>query len=319
MIRLMNDPSPVVDTRQMQDGPLVSVLIPVYNAAGFLRETLESALSQSYRNLEVIVNDDGSTDDSPAIIAAFGNRLRTTVTRRAGIAGARNAMLKVAHGKYVALLDHDDLFLPEKTAMQVAIMEANPQVAVCHTATECFDAWTGDGPIPDERRRRIDGACFDKLLQSNGIVPCSAMIRRSALPPDGFDEAIFGVDDYKLFLRILFRHEAHYVKALTARYRRHESQTSGSQGRNLQLFGCRAKLEVLDEFKDEIPADQLKTWRGEALEQLEHFTLSHYWRKEWTFARAGFEALRNHGGAVPLRRRLRAWVGQALAGKQRVK
>ena len=113
--------------------PLVSVVIPSYNCGGVIGDTLESVLAQDYPALEVIVVDDGSTDDTCDVVARYGDRVTLLQQRNAGAAVARNAGIRCARGDYVALLDADDLWLPGKLSIQVDHLEGNPQVGTCCT------------------------------------------------------------------------------------------------------------------------------------------------------------------------------------------
>src|SRR5512143_4014499 len=117
----------------MSSEPLVSVVMPVYNGARYLRQALESALNQTYRPLEIIVVDDGSTDETSAILAEFGSRIRAIRQKNPGSAAARNAALQAAHGEIIAFLDADDLWLPQKLEVQVAYLRAHPDVELVAT------------------------------------------------------------------------------------------------------------------------------------------------------------------------------------------
>src|SRR5688572_33231336 len=100
--------------------PTVSVVIPAYNAAAFIRETIDSALAQTYRDFEVIVVNDGSTDDTMARLREFGSRIRVHEQSNSGVATARNSGVKIATGSWIAFLDSDDLWMPQKLERQLA-------------------------------------------------------------------------------------------------------------------------------------------------------------------------------------------------------
>ena len=103
----------------MSDAPLVSVILPVYNGARFLAESLESAVAQTYPQIEIVMMDDGSKDESASIGQAFP-RVLYFYQENGGIAAARNAAIALAHGELLAFLDHDDLWAPNKIELQVA-------------------------------------------------------------------------------------------------------------------------------------------------------------------------------------------------------
>lgn len=111
----------------MASGELVSVVIPAYNAAKLLPETLEGALSQSHENCEIILVDDGSTDDTAAVVAPYLQRIRFIQRDHAGIGPTRNAGIEAAKGDYIAFLDADDIWLPDKVAIQLDTAKRNPE------------------------------------------------------------------------------------------------------------------------------------------------------------------------------------------------
>ena len=115
--------------------PTVSVIIPAYNRADLIGETLESVFAQTYRDYEIIVVDDGSTDNTKEVLAslAAAGKLRYTYQENAGLPAARNTGIRLAVGKYVAFLDSDDLFAPDKLEKQVAVFEANLDAMLVHS------------------------------------------------------------------------------------------------------------------------------------------------------------------------------------------
>ena len=121
--------------------PIVSVVIPTYNRWPLVAEAIESVLSQTYRDFELIVVDDGSTDGTAGEIAKFGSRLRLLRQPNRGVSAARNLAFGEARGRYLAFLDSDDLWRPKKLAIQTAFMERNPSVAICQTA----EIWIRNG------------------------------------------------------------------------------------------------------------------------------------------------------------------------------
>lgn len=187
--------------------PRVSVVIPAYNAAGCIRRAVESVFAQTYRDLELLVVDDGSTDATRAVLIGYGNRLTLLTQANSGPAAARNRGLAQARGDYVAFLDADDYWLPEKLARQVALLDAQPAIGFCSTATTVVDRvgnpageWAcqiGAGPLPD-------------ILFMHGTVisgSTSGVLARLPLIEalDGFDEALRGFEDPDLWIRLSAR------------------------------------------------------------------------------------------------------------------
>ena len=128
---------------------LISCIVPVYNGERYLGETLDSVIAQTHRPIEVIAVDDGSTDGSSEIIRGYGDRVRVVRQPNTGESAARNAGLEAAHGELVAFLDADDLWLPEKLALQLARLAARPELDISLTRFRNF--WVPE--LADEERR----------------------------------------------------------------------------------------------------------------------------------------------------------------------
>jgi glycosyltransferase involved in cell wall biosynthesis len=188
--------------------PLVSVVVPVYNGANYLRHALDSALGQTYRPLQVVAIDDGSTDASWDILASYGSRVRSLRQVNAGVAEARNAAIRACDGELIAFLDQDDWWLPEKVEKQVALFRSEERLGLVHTGIlqygEAAGALVAD-VYDTSRSHLLEGDCYEQLLLGNGVYNSSVMIRRSVLASAGmFDAEIPGntVQDYDLWLRV---------------------------------------------------------------------------------------------------------------------
>jgi glycosyltransferase involved in cell wall biosynthesis len=125
---------------------LVSVILGAYDIAPLLQQTLDSVLAQRHVQLEIIVVDDGSTDGTGAVLESYGDRIRAVTQANGGVAAARNTGLKHARGEFIALMDHDDLCMPERLAVQMACLRALPQVSLCCSE---FSGFSEEGPIAD--------------------------------------------------------------------------------------------------------------------------------------------------------------------------
>jgi glycosyltransferase involved in cell wall biosynthesis len=133
--------------------PVISCIVPVYNGERYLAETLNSIVGQTYRPLEIIVVDDGSTDGSARIAEAFGPRVQYCWQENAGEAAARNGGLGMAQTEFVAFLDADDLWRPEKLARQIAQFQEKPEIDLCFTSFENF--WIPELAAEEQRYRGI--------------------------------------------------------------------------------------------------------------------------------------------------------------------
>jgi len=166
----------------MSDEPTVSVVIPAYNAERYIGETLESVLAQTYRDFEVVVVDDGSTDGTREIVRGYGEPVRLVEQPNSGPAAARNRGVREARGEFIAFIDADDLWLPEKLALQVPLFD-DEEVGLVSCRVQLVD---GSGrPHPTYEREKVSGWAFEKLLEGNFIGTSTVVARREALEGAG--------------------------------------------------------------------------------------------------------------------------------------
>lgn len=203
---------------------LISVIIPAYNAEKYLREALDSALAQTHPQTEVVVVDDGSTDGTPEILKAYGSRI--TIVRQAnrGVATACNAGVAAAMGKWIAFLDADDVWLPNKLALQ---LERCRHLAISHTDSVCF----GDALSCEVRRSSFEppyaGNVLRHLLVRNFITKSTVMMLREVfIKYDGFDASYAAVEDWPFFLKVCAEYELGYLPEALVRYRVHRKSKS---------------------------------------------------------------------------------------------
>ena len=174
---------------------LVSCIVPVFNGERYLAEALDSILKQSYWPLEIIVVDDGSTDTTPAVAACYGDRIRYVRQDNAGAPAARNLGLRLAGGEFLAFLDSDDLWHPEKLERQMRRFEARPELDLCVTYLQNF--WIAE--LKNEENR-FKGHRLSQPLP--GYVTQTLLARRSAFYRVGwFDESLKVGDPADWFLR----------------------------------------------------------------------------------------------------------------------
>ena len=213
-------------------GKLVSVVIPAYNAARFLGEAIDSVLKQSYPDFEVIVVDDGSTDDTPSVLGSYANQIRVVRQENQGLSAARNAGIALARGEYIAFLDADDVWLGRKLELQVEALAEYPQASLIHTGAMKWDVGSGaESPFAKDAHL-YQGACFNALIDHCSICVSSVMVRRNALNENGvFDPEIRRptTQDYDLWLRLAMKGTFAYVDAPLVKYRVHESNASSSK------------------------------------------------------------------------------------------
>ena len=175
---------------------LISCIVPVFNGERYLREALDSILAQTYRPLELLVVDDGSTDGTAAVVASYGEQIRYLSQPNAGPAAARNLGLQAAIGEFIAFLDHDDLWHPEKLARQMARFQARPDLDVCVTHVQNF--W-----IPELGEEAARSREHHRLAQAvPGYSTVTLLARRTLFETVGrFNPALQHGDSTEWFLR----------------------------------------------------------------------------------------------------------------------
>jgi glycosyltransferase involved in cell wall biosynthesis len=184
--------------------PTVSVVIPAYNVAWCVRKAIDSVLAQDWRDLEIIVVDDGSTDDTATVLAGYGDAIRVVAQPNGGMSNARNAGIRAARGEFIAFLDADDWWLPTKLSRQVRLMRDQPEVGFCscaarveHMDGSLANLWGCPGP---------QASMLAYLFQGGASVPgsCSAVLARRELviAAGAFDESLRGAEDPDLWIRL---------------------------------------------------------------------------------------------------------------------
>jgi glycosyltransferase involved in cell wall biosynthesis len=202
----------------------VSIVIPAYNAAKYLRETLDSALNQTYRDAEVIVVDDGSTDETPRILEQYGDRIQVLRQENHGRAAACNTGARAARGEWIAFLDADDIWLPDKLQRQVSECS---QYAISHTNSFFFGEYFKDDVLKTSVTPQYGGWVLDRLLVGNFVTCSSVMMRREVYHYyGGFDTTFRYAEDWPLWLKVCAEHELGYVERPLVRYRVHEASKS---------------------------------------------------------------------------------------------
>jgi glycosyltransferase involved in cell wall biosynthesis len=190
--------------------PLVSVILPTYNRDVFISRAIESVLSQTYPAFELIVVNDGSTDNTACVLNSYGERINVIHRDNGGVSAARNSGIRCAAGDYIALLDSDDYWLPEKLAEQTAFFQSEPDALICQTE----EIWIRNGKRvnPKKRHQKFSGMIFEKSLPLCLVSPSAVMIRKSLFDEVGlFDETLPACEDYDLWLRISWKYPVYLI------------------------------------------------------------------------------------------------------------
>lgn len=208
--------------------PAVSVILPTYNRAGFILGAVESVLQQTCSDLELIVVVDGSTDQTASLLQSLSDpRLVVIVQSNAGRSAARNNGLKAAQGKYIALLDDDDLFLPEKLAIQAGYLDSHPDVDLVGSGSRLIDAQGQPFGLlqPWQEQSNLD---LLTCLYSCPLIPCGVIFRKSSLDrlDVWFDPVMPPSEDKDFFVRLIASGaKVAWVKELVASYRVHPNNS----------------------------------------------------------------------------------------------
>jgi glycosyltransferase involved in cell wall biosynthesis len=209
--------------------PKVSVIIPAYNHAAYVRQCVDSVLAQTYQDLEIVVVDDGSTDGTFEILREYGTKIQLHRQENGGTQKARNKAVELASGDYIALLDSDDAWLPTKLQRQIPAFSSTPTPGVVYSLAYVIDS--SGSVLPN--RGRIGAPisnperCLEELILQPRIPALTAVIRRSCLDEVGtFDESLVGAGDGDLWLRIAAKWPVVCIPEPLALYRVHQYNTT---------------------------------------------------------------------------------------------
>ena len=286
----------------MEHLPKVSVIIPVYNREKFIRETVESVLTQTYPRIEVVAVDDGSTDGSRAILESFGDRIRLLehpgrINR--GQSAAINVGLRATQGEYVAIIDSDDVWAPIKIARQVAVIHGSDYGLVYCNGDYIDENGKLLNRIFNEHHRE-NNRPEEVLLNCYFNVPSSSLIRRTAMEAAGeFDESLRSAQDHDMAIRLAEVTKLYYLAEPLWYYRRHPDTQSGRHADRRWLLG----FVILDKAYKRYPYSlRIRNKRRAVL----HFRLGQCYLETKQYLRATFHFML--AGLLDLSRALRVCV-----------
>lgn len=235
--------TPGASGQQRPPIPRVSVIVPTFNRGWILTEAVDSVLAQTRADFELIVVDDGSTDDTRRRLEPYGDRIIYVNQPNRGVSAARNTGWRHARGDLIALLDSDDLWQPGKLERQLAFFETHPTARICQTE----ETWIRNGRRvnPRRRHRKPSGWIFEPSLALCLVSPSAVMLRRELLAETGgFDESLPACEDYDLWLRISLRCPVHLIDApLVVKRGGHDDQLSAAPG--LDRYRIRSLDKIL--------------------------------------------------------------------------
>lgn len=204
--------------------PKVSVIIPTYNRARYICRAINSVLNQTFTDYEIIIVDDGSTDNTREVLAQYGNRIVYLSQSNKGISASRNRGISAAQGEYIAFLDSDDEWLPEKLTIQVDMLDKNERLGLACSRMLILDS---DGKQRGYKPEERTGRNFRELIEIGGDLPTSTvMTRKACFDKVGvFDETLPPMEDFEMWVRIASRYDIYMMpEKVLAYYYTHDHQ-----------------------------------------------------------------------------------------------
>lgn len=218
--------------------PTISVIIPTYNGARYIRQAIDSVLAQSYSDYEIIVVDDGSTDNTAEILWPYGDRITYLYQSNQKLPTARNNGITASKGKYLAFLDSDDLFLPDKLEVQARYLDERPDVGLVASGWQYID---DDGWILSTSEPQEDRPITLETILFGGLAPVHAVLLRREWfgRVGGFDPQFAYCEDMDLWYRLaLAGCPMVWVEAIVCQYRIHTDNMSRSPGIHFNYYRC---------------------------------------------------------------------------------
>jgi glycosyltransferase involved in cell wall biosynthesis len=243
--------------------PLVSIIIPAYNVESYIKNAIESALNQTYKNIEIIVVDDGSTDNTKKIIEPYfkSGKIKYIYQHNKGLSSARNTGIKTAQGEYVALLDSDDEFLPEKIEKQVGFLEARPDCDICYCDIWHFQESSPDQLLKINYKYYSGKEVFKNLLKKNFINPLSVVFRRKVFDKFGyFNENYRRSEDWEYWLGSSYRGTIFcFLPEILAKHRL--GMATHLQDFKSEPIMWKTTLKIFKDLEEKMPAEEKKKYK----------------------------------------------------------
>lgn len=214
--------------------PEISIIIPVYNGKKFIAEAINSVLRQTHKDYEIIVVDDGSTDDSGKVLEQFGDKIRYFYQQNKGISSARNMAIKEAKGEYIALLDQDDVWYPRRLEKQIEVFKIKPDTGMVYSTCYCINEKNEILYKLPYNHKLCSGWVFKDLIFETFIPVPTVLIKKSVLDEVGFfNEKYSYAEESELFLRISRLYKIECIDEPLAAYRIHCQNLSRNKEKNL--------------------------------------------------------------------------------------
>lgn len=246
--------------------PRVSVLIPSFNHCRYIEVCIDSVLAQTFSDIEIVVVDDGSTDGSIDILRGYGDQIILIEQANRGTQAARNTAITASSGELLALLDSDDVWLPNKLERQIAELDRHPTAGLVYSFAYRVDEQgerISGGPCIGEALR-TDRPILSQMILDDPVPALTAVFRRSCLDAlGGFDESLFGSADWDLWLRIAADWDVISVPEPLALYREHDLNTTKVLFNNKKMYleRCALVARTIERYPDKLSeADHHLAW-----------------------------------------------------------
>lgn len=208
------------------NNPIVSVIIPTFNYGKFIGEAIRSVFDQTLKDFEIVVVDDGSTDNTKEIVESFGAKVRYFHQPQQGPASARNKGIRESRGEFVAFLDADDIWLPTKLEKQVNLFARNPRLGMVLTDNFLFDEAGIYRDYVNKKGYLLEGDIVANIFINSGVVTPTVMVRREVFNKVGlFEENLYIAEDDNMWIRIAVEYEVDIVDESLAKIRDHRGRT----------------------------------------------------------------------------------------------
>jgi len=216
--------------------PRVSILVPAYNRANYLPETLASALAQTFADIEIIVVDDGSTDATAQVARAIADpRIRYIYQNNRGVSAALNTAWRAARGEYLAMLGSDDVFLPTQIETLLRLLENDSTLGLAYARAQAMDAQGNPLPQILGVAPKFAGRELASLLYGDCVCSVACLMRRAVMAQvNGFDETLIANEDWDIWIRMAETTHFAFCDEILARYRMHPTSLTGARSTHYQ-------------------------------------------------------------------------------------
>lgn len=293
--------------------PRVSVLIPTYNRADYLLEAIGSVLHQTFSDLEVVVVDDGSTDDTAQLVKAIADdRVRYLYQSNHGVAAALNTAWRAAQGEYLAMLGSDDLMLPDQLAILLADLDHDPRLGLVYARAQGMDPHGNSLPQILGAPPKFPGQTLKSNLYGDSVCGIACLFRKSCIEQaGGFNESLIANEDWDLWIRMAELCQFAYRDQILARFRMHPASLTGARSQAYERV-ILDRLRLIENYYSRVnlPTDALAVksfaFRNVYMDVAIRYLAIGKWRAALPYLR---KAIRAHGDPVTTTLRV---VGVAL-------